>query len=250
MLGAIADFELTSLVSQSRNYMQYELADDTKIGLDIFTRDGLAMKFDIGKTASTYNHTYVRFENDAGVYQVKGNIRNTFDIDIERLHDKSVLSVARESVTGVSVAGGEGSFTILKSELVEPVDVSEVVPAVGDEEPAAGEPDTQPRQEPSWRTDDGAPIDEDAINRVINQFTNLRCDGFIYGRSKEDLGQPVFTISVMGTEQAELSIFEKRDDDKYPAVSSQSDFPFLLSKWKAGQIMKKREDLVKKDSAE
>ena len=257
ILDIVAGFSLTTLVSQSGNYSQYELSDDTKIGLEVFEHDGMVLKADIGKAAPTYNHTYVRLEGESGVYQAKGNIRNALDTDIEKLRDKSVFGLAKNDVSGLTLSSGETSLVITKQEMI-PVMPDGDIPAGtaepgGEEAGTESEPPVQgiePPAQPQWFTSDGETIDAGSLDRVINAMANLRCDGFLYGRTKEDLGAPIFTVRIEGPEAAEISVFEKRDDDMYPAVSSQNDFPFLLSKWKAEQLMKKREDLVKKEGGE
>jgi hypothetical protein len=56
-------------------------------------------------------------------------------------------------------------------------------------------------------------------------------------KTKEDLKSPVFTATLKGLNTYTISIFEKKDE-QYPAVSSGSEYPFLLSERKANQIMK------------
>lgn len=257
ILDAVAGFSLTTLVSQSGNYSQYELSDDTKIGLEVFEHDGMVLKADIGKAAPTYNHTYVRLEGESGVYQAKGNIRNALDTDIERLRDKSVLKLKKEDVSGLTMSRGDTLLAISKQEIIPEMPDGDI-PA-GTAEPGGEEPGTEselpvpgiePPAQPQWFTSEGEEVDAGKFDRVINTMANLRCDGFLYGRTREELGAPIFTVRIEGPEAAEISIFEKMNDDKYPAVSSQNDFPFLLSKWKAEQLMKNREDLVKKEEGE
>jgi hypothetical protein len=249
MLDALAGFALTTLVSQSGNYSQYELSDETKIVLEVFEGDASVLKADIGKAAPTYNHTFVKLEDEGDIYQARGNIRSTLDTDIERLRDKSVLMLAKDDVTGLKLSRGDTLLAISRLEIIPempdgdiPADTASVapLPAPGLEQPV----------QPLWFTSEGEEVDARNLDRVINAMANLRCDGFLYGKTREDLGAPIFTLRIEGVEAAEISIFEKRDDDKYPAVSSQNDFPFLLSKWKAEQLMKKREDLVKKEAGD
>jgi len=251
MLDAVAGFALTTLVSQSGNYSQYELTDEMKIVLEVFEADASVLKADIGKAAPTYNHTFVKLEEEGDIYQAKGNIRSTLDTDIERLRDKSVLKLAKDDVTGLKLSRGDTLLAISRQEIIPempdgdmPADTTEPgetpLPAPGLDQLA----------QPLWFTSEGEEIEARNLDRIINSLANLRCDGFLYGKTREDLGAPIFTLRIEGPEAAEISIFEKRDDDKYPAVSSQNDFPFLLSKWKAEQLMKKRDDLVKKEGGE
>ncbi|MCK4235887.1 MAG: DUF4340 domain-containing protein, partial [Candidatus Krumholzibacteria bacterium] len=186
------------------------------------------------KTAST-RHTFVRLDDDHRVYQARGDIRRPFDLEVDKLRDKSVVKFDRETVTGITVASGEGSLLLNKT------DASAVVT------PPEPEDTVQTGPPPQWRTEDGRAGDEKVIDRIISTLAGLKCDGYIGGRTKDDFADPVCIITVECSERVSLSIFEKRDDNKHPAVSSQNDYPFLLPEWRVKQIMKKPEELVVKD---
>ncbi len=57
--------------------------------------------------------------------------------------------------------------------------------------------------------------------------------------------EPVFNITLKGTKEYTLRIFAKQEGDngKYPALSSESGFPFLLATYGAERIIKKPKDL-------
>ena len=84
----------------------------------------------------------------------------------------------------------------------------------------------------------------------MNTLSSLECDKFIEDKKKENFKNPQFVISLKGDKQYSLSIFAKSKDeeDKYPAISSQSDYPFMLSKWEADDILEKLKAKKDKDS--
>jgi hypothetical protein len=101
-----------------------------------------------------------------------------------------------------------------------------------------------------WQTPDGKGADEQAVDRVIDRLATLKCDGFIVGRSKGDFTNPIFAVRIDASEPDTLLIFDKGSGAKYPAVSSQSDYPFYLADWSVKQIMKKPDELMgKKETA-
>ena len=232
MLDAVSGLTLTALVSESRNYSPYELTDDKKIGVEALGEGGALSRFDIGKPATTYRHTYIRVDNNPAVYQVRENIRRIFDVQVDKLRDRTAVKLDKEAISEIAITSGGESITILKNDLV-PVPM----PPTGDDSVAIEPP-------PPWQTADGREAKESELNRVINRLVNLQCDSYIEGATKADFTNPIFTITVKSSEEATLSIFEKREDNKYPAVSSQNDYPFLLPEWTANQIMKKPPDLV------
>jgi len=235
MLGALADFTLTTLVSESGNYSQYELTDDKKISIEANAGEKVLRKLDIGKVAPTYRHTFVRLGAEPQIYQAKDNIRSVFSKDTETLRDKTALSFDRDQITGLTVRSGKDSLTLIKGAV--PASVS------ADTSEAGGEAVPSKR---FWQTLEGKPADEKAVEQVINRLANLRCDSYIPGKTKSDFENPIFSVTVRGLEEQSLSIFEK-ENGKYAAVSSRNDYPFLLSEWKAKQIMKKPKELVPED---
>lgn len=234
MLDALSGFELATLVSEAKNYVPYELDDEKRIGIEAFTGETQVMRFDIGKPASTYRHTFVRLADDPNVYQARSNLRSVFDKDIKQLRDKVVLTVEKEYISDVTFAGEAGSLSLRYfapgSEAVPPVGTDSLVP-----EPLS-----------PWRTADGEEADENTISRVIDRLVSLKCDSYIYGKTKDDFTDPILTVTIEGSESAVLSVFAKRDDNKYPALSSECDYPFLLAEWVVKQINKTPDELMGK----
>jgi hypothetical protein len=232
MLDALGDFALTTLVSEAKNYVPYELNDEKRIGIEAFMGETRIAQFDIGKPASTYRHTFVRLADDPKVYQARSNLRSVFDKEIKQLRDKVVLTVEKEYITGVTFTGEAGSLALQHfgpgSEAVPPVGADSLVP-----EPLS-----------PWRTAEGEEADENTVTRIIDRLVNLKCDSYIYGKTKDDFTDPILTVTIEGSESVVLSVFEKRDDNKYPALSSESDYPFLLAEWAVKQINKTPDELM------
>jgi hypothetical protein len=235
MLKAVEEFDLSTLVSESKNYVQYDLTDDKKIGLEVFGGEESLAKLDIGKTASTYQHTYVRLDGDDKVYQARGNLRQPLDVEIDRLRDKVVAKVERDFVTGITLQGAEGTLTLQKYE--EPP----IPMPTSDEDSMAA---AAPPPKPMWATEDGREAQENVVNGIISTLANLRCTEYIEDKSKEDFTDPLFTITVQGTSTVTLQIFDKQDDNKYPAVSSQNDYPFLLTEGVVNRLKKTPDEVL------
>lgn len=236
MIDAITGFSITTLVAESENYAIYDLEDDKRIKLEVYSRADVVLAFDIGKVASTRRHTFVRLEGAPGVYQATGNLRNVFETDMDRLRDKAVLTFNSDEITNIEIMSEKGSLRLVK------IEETAISISSGDDE---GIPAPLALR---WQTEDGIVLDDGAVTRMISVLAALKCDTFIDGRKKEDFSVPLYTVMIRGTEVETLSIFGMVDD-KYPAISSQSEFPFLLPGWRADQIMKELEDLAEKDPA-
>lgn len=231
MLDAVAELALTTLVSESKNFTQYELTDEQMIGIEAYLGEAPARRLDIGKVASTYRHTFVRLEGDHRVYQALGDIRKPFDITVDRLRDKVTMKYDREDVTGLTVTGPEGTLIFSKNDVAPPA-----TPPVGGDSVQAEPP-------PKWQAGDGRAADEQTVDRIVISLSNLTCDGYIEGMRKEDYTEPIYSVTVDASGSATLSIFEKNENNKYPAVSSQNDYPFWLPEWRVNQVMKKPAEL-------
>jgi hypothetical protein len=231
-LNEFSNFTLTAMVSESKLYSHYGLDDDSKISVQAYSDGNIKRDFYIGKTASTNRHSFVMFKDNTKVYEAKNNIRNIFDTTIDELRDKGVLSFETTEITKLSVTSGDKSIEFVKSAVPQPV-------TPGKQEDKAPQP-----PEIIWKTTDDKIAKTETIKRIFNTLSKLQCSGYIEGKTKSDFTDPVYTITVEGNETYSVAIFQKQDDKQYPAISSGSDYPFLLPEWKAEQIMKKPEEIV------
>lgn len=233
MREAFAGLEIGTLVSESKNYTLYELDDESRIRVEAFGGEASLGAFDIGKTAPTYRHTYVRLPGDERVYQAAGNLRRTFDLDADRVRDRDVLDAERSSVTGLTVAGTEGRVSLARIQK----------PA---EPPAEGEP--APPAVTAWITPDSTEADGKVVDGILKQVTSLDADGFPPPGTEP--GGHEYLVALEGTGDTLYIHDHLEDEKKYLATSSQYDFPFLLSEWKVKQIRKTPAELMGKEDEE
>ncbi len=235
LLEELSGFNITTLVSESKTYSRYGLETGEKIGITAYVGDEIVRDFDLGKTASTRRHTYVRLHGDSKVYEAQNNLRNIFDKSIDDLRDKSVFSFENTAVTGLAIISGTDSVRFDKTAIPAPVTT------VGEE----GEEDKpSPLPEVTWKSAAGEEAKPESVKSLLNSLNNLKCKGFIEGKTKADFKDPVFSITVIENKNRSIAIFEKTEEGEYPAISSESEFPFLLTEWKAKQIMMKPDDLL------
>ncbi len=232
MLDALEQFDIMTLVAESRNYSLYELDDKTKMRLEVYAGSDLVLSLDVGKAVSTRKHTFVRLEGDENIYQANGNLRQVFDIGIDGLRDKAVVNINMDEVSGLTLMTAEGVIELNRT----PEEALNTLPAEGDASPAS--------PLPPWTTSDGLAADEKVIGQILNTLANLKCDSYVEGRSREQLGDPVFTIIVKMPVGVTLSIFQI-EGEKYPAFSSQNGYPFYLPKWRVEQIMKSPSEIIR-----
>ena len=239
MLDVMEDLTLTELISESENYQRYDLDDIDGIDLKCWNRDDLRFELLIGKAAESFNHTFVKLPENHAVYQARGNFRNKFDMEKGGFREKTVLAFDKETIGLVKIEAGEDSEAFKKEAAASaPGDADQK------EKPAAGNSDGKPQ----WTDAGGEAADAVKINSLISSLVDLKCEKYLEGKTKADLSDPVYSITLKGAKDYTLSLYaeiKEGDESFFPAVSSENDYPFLLSQWRSENIMKKPSDLKK-----
>ncbi len=235
MLDVIGSLTLTELVSDKENYQRYELDEENRIHVKAFKGEKLIREFFIGKVSSTYSHTYVRLTDSIHVFHARDSFQSTFEQNKSGLRDKLVMEFGQEEITTLVLEGEFGSLELNK----------ELRTANTKEE----EPEASPKEEEVWLTIDGEEADTSVINSVLSKLSNLNCDYFLDEEEKQEFEDPVYTLIARGEKDYKLEIYQQREDeDEYPSLSSENKFPFLLTKYMAESLMKKPNDIFKKNT--
>jgi hypothetical protein len=243
MLEGIEKLALTALVSESKTYNLYDLSDDTKINVKAWQGDNLKRDIDVGKTASSFRHTFVKPAGNDRVYHARGNLRNTFETTVEDLRDKKVLTFAPADIQEIQIIKENQSFKLVRAQQ----------PTTDESTDTDKKESTRPPQKtPVWQTPDGQTGDEAGVNQILNKLSNLRCETFIEDREKEEFTSPSITIELKGPQQYNLSIFAKPEgeDTQHPATSSASKYVFLLRDNDSESIMKSVSSILKEPEKE
>jgi hypothetical protein len=243
MLEGIEKLTLTALVSESKTYNLYDLTDDTRINVKAWQGDNLKRDIDVGKTASSFRHTFVKPAGNDRVYHARGNLRNTFETTVEDLRDKKVLTFAPADIQEIQIIKENQSLKLVRAQQ----------PATDESTDADKKESNQPpKKSPVWQTPDGQRGDEADVNQILNKLSNLRCETFIEDREKEEFTSPSITIELKGPQQYNLSIFDKPEgeDSQHPATSSASKYAFLLRDNDSESIMKSVSSILKEPEKE
>lgn len=253
MLEAIENLTLTELAAEKGDYQRYELDDEKKISVSAYAGGQTLREFDIGKTSSTYRHTFVRLANDTNVYYARNSFRSHFETEIKELRDKIVLTFDKNEITVIKLTGEaiNQQYTKTMIPVPDPVPAEpkpETESQEGEQEKEE-EPEAKPappQQEENWVLPDGKMGKKSELDSLLSQLSDLRCDEYLEEKDQEELGDPIYTVNLTGIKDYTLKIFAKQEGDngKYPAVSSENAYTFLLSTYNAERIMKKPEDLL------
>jgi hypothetical protein len=241
MLDGVEHLNLAALVSESKNYNRYDLDDQNKIQIKAWQGETLKRDFLVGKTASGSQNTFVRLARDDRVYQAQENLRSKFEVTIDNLRDKTVLSFNSSEIQEIKVAKGAESMTFIRTQ-----ETGENSPSKEADTVSAKPPPEEVKT--TWQTADGKKVDETRLNRLLSTLSKLDCQKYIDDRKKEEFTDPAYAIVLRGTQDYSLSVFAKSSEgnEHYPAVSSGNDYPFELSKWQAEELMKAPDEIIVK----
>jgi len=237
IIKEITDLSVTTLVSESKNYVPYGLDKENKIIVRAYNREKNIREFEVGKVASTYHHTFIKLPEDKNVYHARNSFRSNFDEKLDNLRDKKVFKIDKNEISEIKIIQEDSTLELAKKAKLSQT----ATPAKEDD----GKPIPPPKDVVSWVSNDGKLAKSDALDGLLNQLSNLSCDEFIEGKSKSDYKTPVYSLSLKGNKEYLLKLFQQAEKGgKYPAISSENPYPFLLSTYTAESIMKKPEDLV------
>ncbi len=242
MVDGVGALSLTALASESRNYALYELDAERATEVSLYHGEDVVRRVFIGKGASSGRHSFVRLDADHRVFHAGAVLGNRYGKTVADLRDKAVLTIDEE-ITEVTLQDGAAQLVLVRHG--PPVEVQ-----LSGETENAGEASekTEGPPPPKWQTADGVPAREHDIDEIINTVSHLRCDGFVEGMAKEALSTPRYTLTLKGGRSYSLAIFEK-DENRFVATSSESQYPFFISDWKAERIMKELPTLVQTQDA-
>jgi hypothetical protein len=235
MLGNIADLELVELISDKKIYDHYNLDDANKISVTGFVGDKAVLQYDIGKTTDIATFSFVKLNNNPNIYSAKGNIKVAFDKKILDLRDKKVMAIAnREEITEFVLQDGTKTVHIKKQAQPKPDDK------------ANDKNKKEESQQPAvWKSDlSDKPVADQVINDLFDGMMNLSCDDFVENKTKQELdtGKFFYKTTAKGAKDYVLTFVQKPENNKYLAISSESDYPFNVIGWKVQKLMRKIEN--------
>jgi hypothetical protein len=237
MLDVIEKLTLTALVSESKNYVRYDLTDDKKIIVKAWEGKTLSREFDIGKSANTYQHTFVRLATDSNVYHARGDFRRKFDRTVDDLRDKIVLSYTQKDIRDITLTKDKNTLTLTQKQIS------------GQESKKTAEPDkTSEKTETQivWQDAVGKKTDTAKVDRLLSFLNPLECETYITDAKKDDFKNPTYAVVLKGDKEYSLCVFAKKDKDAktYPAISSENESPFLLSESQVESIQSMIEGIL------
>lgn len=238
MLNVIEKLKLTALVSESKNYIRYDLSNDKNIHVKAWQGKTLLREFDIGKTAPTYKHTFVKIPDDPNVYHARGDFRRNFDRSVNDFRDKTVLSYAQNTIQGIKLTHEEKTISLSRKEIPETLPEKKDAPA------AKASKETKTKT--VWEDTKGHEVAPFKVSSLLSFLNSLECERYLDDLKKEDFKNPIYSVTLKGEKEYSLLVFAKKDENakNYSAISSENESPFSLSDTQVDTIKSKFDEIL------
>ena len=234
LLDAIKEIKLTALISESGNYPRYDLDDENKIEVIAFNQEKIARRFDVGKTASSYRHTFIKLDGNKKVYQAAKNLKSTFDISFDKVVDRTIMKLKADAAYALSVTDSGKKYEFRKK--MEEIKVDLNKDKEKEKKDVTAEKPAEPQE--AWFSLKGDKKDKSVIDDFLKKFSDLKCDSYAKGKKKEDLKEPVFAVSIKTDKEYTLSAFKSDTEEEFICTSSENAFPFMLTSDKIKEFQK------------
>lgn len=251
MLDIIKDLKLSALVSESGNLTPYELDSKNRISVTVKSKAQTVGKFEIGKTAPSFRHTFVRIDGNNSVYHAVKSFRREFDKSVDELRDKKVLSFDRKKISAI---------TVKKGDMVKEVAIKDGKPVAGTDQKGSeikGDKavadgvggravekgaDDKPAAEESGVSGDQSV----AVEALLTMLSDFQCHSFTSKESKDEFKalEEVASVTLKGDKEYSLVVYKKDADASYPALSSENIYPFLIQTYQGDDLISKLDNLL------
>ena len=231
IIAEVKAVKLEALISEKANYQIYDLEAEKRIKVSLFAADQLLRELQIGKNSASLRQTYVMLKDDPKVYQALGNLKSNVFSSVADLRDKKVFAIGADKLASIDEIVVD-HLEDGKRQVIKLVKLKS--------EPVAGDQANDLPAAPvvTWRLASGASVASENVKKLFNSISDLQCENYIDNPHSEAFSSPLYKVVLKGGgEEFSLSLMAP-EDNKYPALSSQSPEPFWLPGWRTKKIIK------------
>jgi len=224
MLDTFKGLKLSALVSQKGNLRRYELDVEKQIRVKLLEGEKTIFELGIGKTAPTFNHTFVMLSDDTNVYHANGSFRSNFEKTEDDFRDKKVLEFKEDGIK---------EFSIEKEGLSKKLTAKE---------------EKKDKEEISltWSFADGTLADKNEVSNLLSSVSFLECEKYLESPTKNDLEKKpaLCKIRLENEGQIALTLFKGDNEETIFGISSMNEYAFVLNQYNGKEIVSNIEKLL------
>lgn len=240
----LKELELTDLISEKPHYLRYDLTPEKALRVTAKIKGAAVRDILIGKKSPTNKHTYIKFHSKPEIYMASGNLTTDFSKSVSDLRDKEIFKVAKGGIEKFSMKYRGRTMSFSK------VMVDDKAPSANKKKDNPANP-VPPKKKEKWICNEykGIELDANKINGIIGSFSPVSAESFPeIEKKKLRSAQASITLTAYKKDIV-LEIFRMEQDDKkklYLCTSSESDYVFTMTEWKAKKYFTDITDLKKK----
>lgn len=224
ILDTIKTLKLSALVSQKQDLKRYELDDENRIQVKVMKGPSAIFEFTMGKTAPTFNHTFVMISDDNNIYHANGSFRSNFDKTVEDFRDKKVLEFKQAAIKRFTIEKDGLSRTLISKEEKKDKEKSSI----------------------TWSSEDGTLVDNKVVSTLLSSLSFLECETYLESLSKNEVEKEkqLCKIHLENETGIELILFKTDKEDGISGISSMNRDVFALSAFNGKEIVSNIEKIL------
>ena len=233
----VRDLKLLDLISEKGFYEKYDLTDETGLALTVKYNEKTLRKLVIGKQSPANNHSYVLIDDKKEIYLASGITKSDFILSAQDLREKKIFDIKDSDVKSFSISYAGKNFVFQLNP-----GRGGILPPDNDTQPDSDSMDgnPQPEDSPKWicKGYENIILKDSSIDSILNIFSPLRASEFPEKMTKENLRNKLCTVNIESVDRKiELIIYDKKDQGKYFASSSESEYVFTLGDWQVKKLL-------------
>ncbi|HDP95592.1 MAG TPA: DUF4340 domain-containing protein [Candidatus Aminicenantes bacterium] len=235
-LDALVDLSLTTLVSSSKDFQRYGMDPDSAVQVKAYAGKEVVQSFILGKVASTYRHTFLRFPDDHRIYHASGSLRTRFEYSAQDWRDKTVLAFSKDEISEIDVTAGNWSGTFVRQA---------AAPRVKDDEKnVAGSEMTSTVE---WKSTDGHSVESKIMDPLLQSLSELSCQEFLQAEPDATGTTIALRVSLKGSKEYQLQLRQAQNGEttRYTGTSSMVAQWFVMPAYTVEDLTGKAEALFK-----
>jgi hypothetical protein len=226
MLDVLKELTLSALVSEKQDLVRYELDETHRLTVSAYENETHVLSLRIGKTAPTFNHTFVMLGNDPNIYHAKDSFRSHFDKPLNEFRDRRVLSFMTEDITGITIGAQDRQVRLTAHDTgMETQEESKII----------------------FKYEDGSSPDPKTVSNLLSTLSALTCDRFMEDSDRPALEKksPRLKIELHSSSPILFHLYEP-DEKELPmiATSSMNAYVFSLKSYVVEDITSYAHELV------
>ncbi|WDP89442.1 MAG: DUF4340 domain-containing protein [Desulfobacter sp.] len=220
MLDTVKGLKLSALVSEASDLIRYELDPPNAVQVKAFEGQDEKRAFTVGKTAPSFNHTFIMLAGDKRIFQADKSFRNYFDKSVDDLRDKLVFEIKTETIKKITMEKEGKSTTLTRVTQAE------------DKKKGDDRADI-------WQSGDGTEADLTAVSDLISSLSRLECSAFLPQGGAQGLGKETVLCKIMleNDQVLSLNLFKQDGKETMAGTASSTPYAFSLASYKADDIV-------------